>query len=82
MSFHFNSTQVFASNRSNLVMAPFGLATSIAIAMDCVQGEAFDEITKLFKLQSKSSRQQLRTGFRTILQDFRVINHARSPSIY
>lgn len=65
--------QIFSSNYSNLVLAPFGLATSIAITMDCVHGESFDEITKLFKLQSKPSRQQLRTGFKTILHDFRVI---------
>lgn len=63
--------QIFSSNYSNLVLAPFGLATSIAITMDCVHGESFDEITKLFKLQSKPSRQQLRTGFKTILHDFR-----------
>ncbi|XKL60736.1 hypothetical protein PGB90_007793 [Kerria lacca] len=63
--------QIFAGNYSNLVLSPFGLATTIAITMDCVHGKSFDEITKLFKLQSKPDRQQLRTGFKTILNDFR-----------
>lgn len=66
--------QIFSSNYTNLVLSPFGLATSLAITMDCVQGESFDEITKLFKLQSKPARQQLRTGFKTILNDFRVMS--------
>ncbi len=40
--------------------------------MDCVHGESFEEITRLFKLQTKPARQQLRTGFKTMLNDFRV----------
>lgn len=55
-----------------MVLSPFGLATTIAITMDCVQGQPYEEIIKLFKLQSKSAKQQLRTGFKTILEDFRV----------
>ncbi|XP_065212297.1 serpin B13-like [Planococcus citri] len=63
--------QTFSANYTNLVMAPFGLSTSLAITMDCVHGESFNEIIKLFKLQSKPARQQLRTGFKTILHDFK-----------
>lgn len=64
--------QVFSGNYSNLVLSPFGLATTLSITMDCVQGEPYEEIAKLFKLQSKTARQELRAGFKTILEDFRV----------
>lgn len=64
--------QIFSENYTNLVLSPFGLATTISITMDCVQGEPHEEIIKLFKLQSMSARQQLRTGFKTILEDFKV----------
>lgn len=62
--------QTYSANTTNLVLAPFGLATSIAIIMECVSGEGFSEITRLFKLQDKAVRQQLRRGFKTILDDF------------
>ena len=68
----FFKIQTFSTNRTNLVIAPFGLSTSLAITMDCVHGESFNEIIKLFKLQSKPARQQLRTGFKSILHDFKV----------
>lgn len=70
--FLYSKIQTFSANHTNLVMAPFGLSTSLAITMDCVHGESFNEIVKLFKLQSKPARQQLRTGFKTILHDFKV----------
>lgn len=65
--------QMYSTNHTNLILSPFGLATSIAITMDCVHGESFEEITKLFKLHTKQARQQLRTGFKTVLHDFKVM---------
>lgn len=64
--------QHYSRGRENLVLAPFGVATSLAMMLEGLQGRAAEEITTLFKLQAKEMRQQLRRGFKTILDTFGV----------
>ncbi|XP_050520884.1 leukocyte elastase inhibitor-like [Daktulosphaira vitifoliae] len=60
----------YSKGRENLVLAPFGVATNVAMMLECLQGRAADEIITLFRLQAKGSRQQLRRGFKAILDKF------------
>lgn len=64
--------QHYSRGRDNLVLAPFGVATSVAMMLEGLQGRAADEITTLFRLQAKGVRQQLRRGFKMILDAFGV----------
>ncbi|XP_050425941.1 serpin A9-like [Adelges cooleyi] len=60
----------YSSSRENLILAPFGVATNIAMMLEGLQGRAADEVTALFRLQAKGTRPQLRRGFRIILNAF------------
>lgn len=64
--------QHYSRGRDNLVLAPFGVATSVAMMLEGLQGRAADEITTLFRLQTKEVRQQLRRGFKMIFDTFGV----------
>ncbi|VVC43312.1 Serpin domain,Serpin, conserved site [Cinara cedri] len=60
----------YSGGRENLVLAPFGVATNVAMMLEGLQGRAADEITTLFRLQAKDVRQQLRRGFKIIFDTF------------
>lgn len=64
--------QHYSGGRDNLVLAPFGVATNVAMMLEGLQGRAADEITTLFRLQAKDVRQQLRRGFKIIFDTFGV----------
>lgn len=64
--------QYYSRARDNLVLAPFGVATSVAMMLEGLQGRAAEEVTALFRLQAKEARQQLRRGFKTIFDTFGV----------
>lgn len=64
--------QHYSRDRENLVLAPFGVATNVAMMLEGLQGRAAEEITTLFRLQTKGVRQQLRRGFKMIFDTFGV----------
>lgn len=64
--------QHYSRGRDNLILAPFGVATNVAMMLEGLQGRAAEEVTALFKLQAKEVRQQLRRGFKMIFDTFGV----------
>ncbi|KAE9532038.1 hypothetical protein AGLY_010240 [Aphis glycines] len=60
----------YSKGRDNLVLAPFGVATNVAMMLEGLQGRAAEEVTTLFRLQAKEVRQQLRRGFKMIFDTF------------
>ncbi|XP_026822985.1 leukocyte elastase inhibitor-like [Rhopalosiphum maidis] len=60
----------YSRGRDNLVLAPFGVATNVAMMLEGLQGRAAEEVTALFRLQAKEVRQQLRRGFKMIFDTF------------
>lgn len=66
------SLQHYSRGRENLILAPFGVATNVAMMLEGLQGRAAEEITALFRLQSKEVRKQLRRGFKMIFDTFGV----------
>lgn len=60
----------YSRSRDNLVLAPFGVATNVAMMLEGLQGRAAEEVTTLFRLQAKEVRQQLRRGFKMIFDTF------------
>lgn len=65
-------TQHYSRGRDNLILAPFGVATNVAMMLEGLQGRAAEEVTALFRLQAKEVRQQLRRGFKMIFDTFGV----------
>jgi len=64
--------QHYSRGRDNLVLAPFGVATNVAMMLEGLHGRAAEEVTALFRLQAKETRQQLRRGFKIIFDTFGV----------
>ncbi|KAJ9577140.1 hypothetical protein L9F63_006262 [Diploptera punctata] len=61
--------QALAPGRENLVFAPFGLATNLAMLLEGSQGETRKEILKALNL-SPNSLDDLRVGFRAYCETF------------
>lgn len=64
--------QHYSKDRANLILAPFGVATNVAMMLEGLKGQAAEELTTLFRLHTKEERQQLRRGFKMIFDTFGV----------
>lgn len=63
--------KALAPGRENLVFAPFGLATNIAMLLEAANGDTAKEILKAVNI-SPNSIPDLRTGFKAYCDTFEV----------
>jgi serine protease inhibitor len=63
--------KALAPGRENLVFAPFGLATNIAMLLEAANGDTAKEILKAANISPKSIP-DLRTGFKAYCDTFEV----------
>ncbi|PSN41682.1 hypothetical protein C0J52_07698 [Blattella germanica] len=64
--------QALAPGRENLVFAPFGLATNIAMLLEGAHGDTAKEILKALNLSPKSL-DNMRTGFKAYCETFEEV---------
>ncbi|GLG99281.1 Putative serine protease 61 [Gryllus bimaculatus] len=68
--------QALAPGRENVVFAPFGLATNIAMLLEAAEGETAEEILRTFSI-APDARDELRQGFKAYFDTF---EHAAAAS--
>lgn len=67
--------QALSFDYDNVVYSPFGLSTSLAIVFEGVGNKLADDMIKTLKLDNPNpsvAKQVLRTGFKSLLEEFEV----------